>query len=220
MFYPRRIRQREMLGFYASRLETVEINNTFYRMPLDGVVSSWAEAVPSGFRFSVKAHRRFTHQRRLRFQPAQLELFAVALEGLGGRLGPVLFQVPPTTEYTDGWLEQMLARLPRHWKVAFQFRHASWHTEKVYALLEEAGAAICHADGEEEPGPVGRGGFDYIRLRRDRYSPRALRAWAQRLLHRAATGRDAYVYVKHEELGPAYALWLRDACRIAPEAAL
>jgi uncharacterized protein YecE (DUF72 family) len=209
-----------MLAFYASRLETVEINNTFYRMPLDGVVSGWAEAVPPGFRFSVKVHRRLTHQRRMRFQGAQLDLFAMALRGLGHRLGPVLFQVPPTTEYVDGWLEQMLARVPPDWRIAFQFRHASWHIERVCALVEQAGAAICHADGEPVPGPFGRGGFDYIRLRRDRYPPRALRAWADRLLAQIGAGRDAYVYVKHEALGPAYALWLRDACRIAPEAAL
>ena len=209
-----------MLGFYSSRLETVEINNTFYRMPLDGVVAGWAETVPRGFRFSVKAHRRFTHQRRLRLVAAQMELFAMALEGLGESLGPVLFQLPPTTEYVDGWLEQVLARVPRHWRVAFQFRNASWHKQKVYSLLEDAGAAICHADGEEEPGPIGRGTFDYIRLRRDRYPPRALRAWAQRLVAQVVAGRDAYVYVKHEALGPAYALWLRDACRIANKAAL
>ena len=123
----------------------------------------------------------------------------------GERLGPVLFQLPPTAPFEEGRVERIMAQVPPHWHVAFQFRHPSWHTPAVADLLERIGAAFVHGDGEDQPGPVGRGAFLYVRMRRDTYSSQRLAAWGRRIDEWLRTGRDVYVYLKHERLGPLYA---------------
>jgi uncharacterized protein YecE (DUF72 family) len=202
-----------MLAFYAGRLATVEINTTFYGTVAEDVIQSWVDAVPESFRFAVKAPRRVTHVRRERLMQADLSVFVSLLNGLGDRLGPVLFQFPPTAAYQAGRLEAFLPRLPRHWRVAFQFRHPSWHIEPVTGLIEEWGGAVCHADGEPEPGPLGRGAFCYFRLRGEDYSPVALRAWTRRFRGYAEAGRDVFAYFKHERNGPAFAESIRTSAR-------
>jgi uncharacterized protein YecE (DUF72 family) len=194
-----------MLGFYAQRLATVEVNTTFYRTQPEEVVAGWVASVPSEFRFAVKAHRRITHNRRMPNLEEAIRVLAIEANGFGDRLGPVLFQLPPTAPFDEGRVERIAALLPSHWRVAYQFRHPSWHTTEVADLLEGMGAALVHGDGEEVPGPLGRGAFVYLRLRRETYSPQRLSAWARRIAGYLEGGRDVFVYFKHEKLGPLYA---------------
>jgi len=204
-FYPRGLKSSDMLGYYAQRLATVEVNTTFYRTQPAGVVAGWAAAVPPDFRFAVKAHRRITHNRRMPNLEAAIRILAVEADGFGDRLGPVLFQLPPTAPFDEGRIERIAALLPSHWRVAYQFRHRSWHTPEVADLLERMGAALVHGDGEAEPGLLGRGAFLYFRLRREAYSTQRLTAWRQRIAAYLEGGRDVFVYFKHEKLGPLYA---------------
>lgn len=204
-FYPRRIKSTDMLAYYAQHLGTVEVNTTFYRTQPEDVITGWAASVPPGFRFAVKAHRRITHNRRMPNLEEAVRVLAEETDGFGDRLGPVLFQLPPTAPFDPGRVERIVALLPANWRVAFQFRHRSWHTPEVAGLLEQYGAALVHGDGEAEPGLLGRGAFIYLRLRREAYSSQRLTAWAQRVRGYLAGGRDVYVYFKHEALGPHYA---------------
>jgi uncharacterized protein YecE (DUF72 family) len=204
-FYPRGMKPADMLGHYAGRLATVEVNTTFYRTQPEDVVAGWAAAVPESFRFAMKAHRRITHNRRMPNLDEAMRVLALEADGFGGKLGPVLFQLPPTAPYDASRIERIAALLPAHWRVAYQFRHPSWHTPAVADLIEGLGYAFVHGDGEEEPGPLGRGTFIYLRLRRDTYSAQRLSAWARRVERYLQGGRDVYVYFKHERLGPLYA---------------
>ncbi len=194
-----------MLGYYASRLPSVEINATFYGHPSEETVGSWVKAVPESFRFTVKAHHRITHDRKLHATEAELEVFAARLSVFGDLLGSVLFQLPPGAAWEPGLLEGFLPVLRPTWRVAFQFRNASWHTEGIRRTVERAGAAICHADGEPEPGPMGAGPFLYFRLRRDQYVDAELDRWAERFQGYLGEGRDVFAYFKHEALGPSCA---------------
>ncbi|MDQ6883810.1 MAG: DUF72 domain-containing protein [Candidatus Dormibacteraeota bacterium] len=199
-----------MLGFYAQRLDTVEVNTTFYRNPSGETIASWTSAVPPSFRFAVKAHRRITHNRRMPNLEGAIATMAEMVEGLGDRLGPVLFQFPPTAPYDEGRIERIAREVPSHWRLAFQFRHRSWHTAAIADRVEGLQAAFCHGDGEPEPGPLGRGAFIYLRLRREAYSPQRLTAWERRIRGYLTAGRDVFVYFKHESAAPAYAQRLRD----------
>ena len=212
-FYPRRIKSADMLTYYAQQLGTVEVNTTFYRTQPEDVIAGWAASVPPTFRFAVKAHRRITHNRRMPNLEEAVRVLAEEAAAFGDRLGPVLFQLPPTAPFDEGRIERIFALLPLHWRVAFQFRHRSWHTPAVADLLERLGAALVHGDGEEEPGPLGRGAFVYLRLRRETYSPQRRAAWARRIAGYLAGGRDVYAYFKHEALGPLYAQGLATAVR-------
>jgi len=212
-FYPRRIKSMDMLAYYAQQLSTVEVNTTFYRTQPQDVITGWASSVPPEFRFAVKAHRRITHNRRMPNLEEAVRLLAEEASGFGDRLGPVLFQLPPTAPFDDGRIERIVALLPSYWRVAFQFRHRSWHTLEVAGLLERLGASLVHGDGEEEPGPLGRGAFIYLRLRRESYSPQRRAALARRIAGYLVGGRDVYAYFKHEALGPVYAQGLETAVR-------
>ena len=194
-----------MLAYYALQLGTVEVNTTFYRTQPEDVIAGWAASVPPTFRFAVKAHRRITHNRRMPNLEEAGRVLAEEADAFGDRLGPVLFQLPPTAPFDAGRIERIAALLPTRWQVAFQFRHRSWHTPEVAGLLEGLGAALVYGDGEAEPGLLNRGAFIYLRLRREAYSSQRLTAWARRIGGYLEGGRDVYVYFKHEALGPLYA---------------
>jgi len=204
-FYPKGLKAKDMLGYYAGRLRTVEVNTTFYRTQPEDVVAGWVAAVPPDFRFAVKAHRRITHNRRMPNLEDAVRILALEAAGFGERLGPLLFQFPPTAPFDESRLPRIVPLLPSHWRVAFQFRHRSWHTPEVADLIEGMGAAMVHGDGEAEPGPLGRGSFVYLRLRRETYSPQRLNAWSRRIVGYLQDGRDVFAYFKHERLGPLYA---------------
>src|SRR2546430_4629022 len=180
-FDPKGLKATDMLRYYAGLLRTVEVNTTFYRTQPEDVVAGWVAAVPADFRFAVKAHRRISHNRRMPNLEEAMRVLALEANGFGDRLGPVLFQLPPTAPFDEGRIERIAALLPSHWRVAYQFRHPSWHTPQVAGLVERMGAALVHGDGEEGPGLLGRRAFIYLRLRRDTYSAQRLAAWARRI---------------------------------------
>jgi uncharacterized protein YecE (DUF72 family) len=205
-FYPEGLRNDDMLHHYGSQFASVEINNTFYRMPTERTLERWASQVPEAFRFVLKASQRITHHRRLRDVEDPLAYFLSVARQLGSRLGAVLFQLPPNFKADRARLEAFLALLPDDIRVAFEFRHASWLDEETFALLRAHGAALCIADGEKlEPARIASAGFGYLRLRGEGYEDAELRAWAGWIADQAWT--DAYVFFKHEDgaAGPALA---------------
>ena len=209
-FYPGNIKPDGMLAWYAERLPTVEINNTFYRMPNAGVLEGWAGIVPAAFRFAIKASRRITHLAQLKAEPAadSVAYLYENLAALGGKLGPVLFQTPPFLKKDLPRLTEFLALLPAAHQAAFEFRHSSWFDDDVYAALKQAGAALCLSEREDGVPPplVETAPWGYVRLRLETYADADLARWAERL---AATSWQAtYAYFMHEPTAPAYAATL------------
>jgi uncharacterized protein YecE (DUF72 family) len=199
-FYPEKLPADEMLHFYAGRLRTVEINNTFYRMPDQTVLSRWSEQVPDDFAFSVKAPRRISHDRRLREADSDVAEFLRRTAVLGKKLGPVLFQLPPFMKKDLPRLADFLGLLPATLRAAFEFRHTSWQDDAVYEILRARGAMLCMADTDEGETPlVSTSDAGYLRLRREQYDDRDLRAWVEQIA--AQPWHRAYVYFKHEDAG-------------------
>jgi uncharacterized protein YecE (DUF72 family) len=204
-FYPEKLPNASMLGYYAERLGTVEINNTFYRLPRASVLAGWAGTVPDDFRFAVKASRRITHFQKLADAGELLGYLFEVLKALGSKLGPVLFQLPPTFRADAPLLQAFLAQLPAGTRAAFEFRHPSWFDDAIYGVLEAHGAALVGGDldeSERSPPLVRTSGFTYLRLRRESesYSARELEEWAERISGLGVA--EAFVYFKHEVLGP------------------
>jgi uncharacterized protein YecE (DUF72 family) len=200
-FYPERLGAKEMLRFYASRLPSVEINNTFYRLPKEAVLQSWAEQVPPEFRFVLKAPQRITHMKRLKDAASEVEyLFRVATV-LGPTGGPILFQLPPHLRKDMDRLKNFLTLLPEDRAVAFEFRHASWFDDEVYACLREHNCALCAAEMDESDNVnlVDTATWGYLRLRRSEYSQTDLLKWKERIF--AQKWDQAYVFFKHEDEG-------------------
>ncbi len=196
-----------MLAFYAARLPSVEINNTFYRMPKGEVLENWARTTPAGFRFAIKASRRITHFGHLKAEAVadSVAFLYRTLAALGDKRGPVLFQLPPVMKKDVARLEAFLALLPADHRAAFEFRNPTWFDDDVYAALRKAGAALCLSEREdnEPPSMVETASWGYVRLRLETYSESDLEQWARRLAARA--WREVYVYFMHEPTAPAYA---------------
>jgi len=199
-FYPEKMKAEEMLAFYATKLSTVEINNTFYRMPKESVVASWGAQVPESFRFVLKASQRITHMKRLKDAAEPTAYFVGAARALGAKLGAALFQLPPNLKKDLPRLEAFLTLLPTDVRSAFEFRHPSWFDDDVYAALRGKNAALCVAEDEDLKTPmVATADWGYLRLRRQDYGEEALRAYAGEIL--AQPWGDAFVFFKHEEEG-------------------
>lgn len=200
-FYPEDLKPPEMLAFYSRRLNSVEINNTFYRMPSEKVLATWAEQVPETFSFVIKASRRITHQKRLKEAEDEVSYLFKNLGALGDRLGAVLFQLPPYLRKDAERLAGFLELLPEGVRAAFEFRHPSWLDEEISSLLASRGLALVAADSEkEELLSVERtADYGYLRLRRPGYDDAALAAWAERIHEQGWS--DAYVFFKHEDEG-------------------
>jgi uncharacterized protein YecE (DUF72 family) len=198
-FYPKDLAAAKFLPYYAERLETVEINNTFYRMPTAALVEGWAEEVPESFTFAVKAPRRITHIARLTGNALETTEIFVRIAGkLGTRLGPLLFQLPPFQRKDLDKLDAFLSGAPKGPRYAFEFRHETWFDDDVRALLEKHGAALCVAEGEKLESPVwATADWGYVRLRRDEYPDAHLEGWAKKI--HAQKWKEAFVYVKHDE---------------------
>jgi uncharacterized protein YecE (DUF72 family) len=207
VFYPQDMKPQGMLAWYAGRLPTVEINNTFYRMPAAAMLENWARTTPEGFRFAIKASRRITHMARLKADTAadSVNYLYRTLAALGAKRGPVLFQLPPQMKKDLPRLTDFVSLLPEGHNAAFEFRNPSWFDDEVYALLRSAGAALCLSEREDNAPPplVETAPWGYVRLRLETYSEEDLRKWAQRL--RATSWRETYVYFMHEPTAPAYA---------------
>ena len=218
-FYPEDITSPRMLAWYSQRLPAVEVNNTFYRMPNPQVLSTWREEVPGGFRFALKAPQRITHLKRLADVDQPVAHFWKVAAVLGAALGPVLFQLPPQMRRDVARLRDFLALVPAGAQSAFEFRHASWFEDQVFAALAERGAALCVNQSEDLDAPLlATGPVGYLRLRRPGYSVEELAEWAARI--RAQPWHTAYVFFKHEDeaRGPRFALELAAALRADDEA--
>jgi uncharacterized protein YecE (DUF72 family) len=205
-FYPGKMKPEEMLGYYAARLPTVEINNTFYQMPKPAVCENWAKSTPENFQFAIKASRRITHFARLKAEAADSVTYLYKqLESLGSKRGPVLFQLPPNLKKDLPRLAEFLKMLPADHRAAFEFRNDSWFDDEVYAALKSAGASLCFSEREDgsPPALIETAPWGYVRLRLEQYADADLEQWAQRL---AGTGwQQIYAYFMHEPTAPAYA---------------
>ncbi len=208
-FYPADVPSKKFLGHYATRLNAVEINYTFRRLPSAGTLEGWVQQTPPGFAFAIKAHQKLTHILRLK-RNEFTEVFFKAIDPLRvtGRLGPVLFQLPPNLALNLELLSDFLEDVPSDIPLAFEFRNKSWFAEPVYEILEKRGnTALCLAESEKLVVPERiTANFVYFRLRKENYTPDEIaevRAKCDALL---AAGKDAYVFFKHEE-DPAGALY-------------
>jgi uncharacterized protein YecE (DUF72 family) len=217
-FYPAKLASAKFLGYYGSRLNSVELNYTFRRFPTEKLLTGWIDATPPDFKFAVKAHQTITHIKRLRDATFTRD-FLSALEPMGeaGKLGPVLFQLPPFLKCDLPLLKEFLDQLPHTVQAAFEFRHTSWFSDEVYALLRTADASMCEAESEKIETPeVQTGRFSYLRLRKEDYSAKARAELAKTVTSRMEKG-DVFVYFKHEETaeGALYAEALRAATAVA-----
>jgi uncharacterized protein YecE (DUF72 family) len=207
VFYPDDIKAEDMLAFYSARLPTVEINNTFYRMPAASVLENWARATPEGFRFAIKASRRITHMARLKPETAadSVNYLYRNLAALGAKRGPVLFQLPPQMKKDQPRLAAFLKLLPQNHRAAFEFRNPSWLDDEVYDTLRGAGAALCLSEREDNAPPplVETAPWGYVRLRLESYSEEDLQQWGRKLA--ACAWGETFVYFMHEPTAPAYA---------------
>ena len=197
-FYPEDLSNGKMLAYYSGRLPSVEINNTFYRLPRESVVEGWAEQVPAHFRFVIKASRRITHFKRLQAAEDETGYLLRTVGLLGERLGAVLFQLPPNMKQDLERLDAFLSGLGDPGRAAFEFRHASWFEEETYDCLRAHGAALCTADTDEEDAEIVRTArWGYLRLRKPDYDEAALSEWAARV--EAAGWERAFAFFKHED---------------------
>jgi uncharacterized protein YecE (DUF72 family) len=197
-FYPADLPAEDMLRHYAGRFPTVEINNSFYRIPREKVLLEWAEQVPPTFRFVLKASRRITHINRLTDEDGSLAYFLRTVNVLGERLGPTLFQCPPTLRKDLSRLRDFLALVPRTWRAALEFRHDSWFTDDVYDALRAHDMALVGVDEDEGGTPlVPTASWGYLRLRRTQYSEAGLRAWSERVGEQP--WKEAFVFLKHDD---------------------
>ena len=199
-FYPEKLPQAKMLAYYAGVFRTVEINNSFYRMPTAELLGKWAAETPDGFQFAVKSPKRITHDKRLADVAGEVERLGAAARSLGSKLGPVLFQLPPNMKKDVPRLDAFLAGLPGDVAAAVEFRHDSWFGDDVYSCLRARNAALCIADAEDLTTPVeATAGWGYLRLRREDYDRAAVARWGEIIAARPWT--KAYVFFKHEDTG-------------------
>ena len=213
-FYPQKMPAAKMLPYYAEHFSTVEINYTFYRMPNEKILAGWNRETPDHFKLTLKAPKRITHDRRLRDCEESVQMFLRAAQTLGPKLGAVLFQLPPYFKKDLQVLDGFLGMLPADLCAAFEFRHASWLDEEVYARLQARNLSLCVADSEKSSTPLRlTADYAYFRLRDEGYTPDDVANWARSIRDHTAACREVYVYFKHEEQGkgPQFARMLLDA---------
>lgn len=213
-FYPAEVKSKDYLSYYATRLNAVEINYTFRRLPTPSTLENWVKATPEGFVFVLKAHQRITHIQRLK-KAEFTEIFFKAVDPLRvvKRLGPILVQLPPNLKCDEALLLDFLNEIPPGFRCALEFRHASWLKDSVYDLLEQKGAALCLAESDDFVVPeVITGGFVYCRLRKSEYSADDRAVIREKVQALVAGGKDVYVFFKHED-SPAGALYAEELLR-------
>jgi uncharacterized protein YecE (DUF72 family) len=218
-FYPAKLAQKKFLGYYATQLNTVEVNFTFRQLVKETTIRNWIQETPAGFRFGVKAHQVITHIKRLKGTEEFLPRFLATIEPLAsaGKLGPVLFQLPPNLKIDLVLLQDFLALLPRPLPAAFEFRHESWFTDSTWEVLRSRGVALCVAETEERTTPdVTTSSIVYYRFRKPNYPAEERHTMVSRIREHMAAGRDVFAYFKHEET-PEGALYAVDVLRGAGE---
>ena len=205
-FYPKELKKKDRLKFYCSQLNAIEINASFYRKPTRETVEGWAAQAPDAFKFTLKGWQRVTHIQRLRDCGELIKSFTESQRGLGDKMGPTLWQLPPNFKKDSGLLADFLTLLPKDIPAAFEFRNESWLCDETYSQLEKAGFALCIAESADMSTPVIKcAPYGYFRLRREDYVEADLQRWADKI--EALKLEDAFVYFKHEDdaKGPAYA---------------
>jgi uncharacterized protein YecE (DUF72 family) len=214
-FYPAKLPAKGFLEHYAGRLNSTEVNYTFRQLPKPTTLESWVKATPDSFVFSLKAHMRLTHILKLKDAGSFLEVFFRAVDPLrtARRIGPILYQLPPTFKCDVAVLAEFLALLPSDMRHAFEFRHESWLADSVYSVLEKHHAALCQAESEKLVVPhVVTAPFVYARLRKPDYTEDDRAAIAERAAEILGGGRDLFVYFKHEE-SPQGAIYAEELLR-------
>ncbi len=200
-FYPKDLPDKQMLRYYGERFQTVEINNTFYRMPTETLLANWAKEVPEHFAFVLKASQRITHQQRLKGCEENVDYLLKTAAVLGNRLGPLLFQLPPNMKKDLPRLQGFLELVPKGTRAAFEFRNQTWFEEDVFAALREHNAALCiaEAEGDLVVPFVSTADWGYLRLRMPDYADDELKTWGKRV--KEQPWREAFVFFKHEDEG-------------------
>ncbi len=201
-FYPQKLPQKKFLGHYAAQLNTVEVNFTFRQLVKETTINNWIAETPPLFRFGVKAHQVITHIKRLKAAEDFVPRFLATIEPLAraGKLGPVLFQLPPNLKFDAALLRDFLPLLPPVLPAAFEFRHDSWFNDQTWTLLRERNIALCVAESEERSTPdETTASFAYYRYRKPSYSAAERQEMLKVLRGHVAAGRDVYAYFKHEE---------------------
>ena len=201
-FYPEKLAQKKFLNFYASKLNAVEVNYSFRQLVKETTIQNWITETPEHFRFTIKAHQVLTHIKRLKDSEDFLKRFLGTLEALerGGRLGPLLFQLPPNFKADQAVLANFLKALPRTVRAAFEFRHESWFTEATWDTLRDRNISLCVAETEERNTPdVVTADYAYYRYRKPIYTPEEREVMVNRMQEHLAAGRDVFAYFKHEE---------------------
>jgi len=202
VFYPEKIKNDAMLEYYGEQFDTVEINNTFHRMPRVELLKKWAGKVPEDFSFVLKAPRRISHKKGLAGVTEPLEMFAANAGTLGARLGPALFQFPPWFKKDFEILAGLTAAIPGGFRCALEFRHESWFDDETYGFLSDHRLALVVSDQKiADPPVVKTAPFGYVRFRRNGYTDEEMTAWGAKV---AQAGWDeVYVFYKHEDEGAA-----------------
>ena len=201
-FYPEKLPSKKFLSYYSERLNAVEVNYTFRRLPSVSTLENWVSLTRAGFVFPLKAHMRITHILKLKDAADFTGVFLKSIDPLRSarRLGPILFQLPPTLRCDLTLLSDFLSHLPEDLRYTFEFRHASWLVEPTYKLLADHKIALCAAESEKLETPeVITADFIYYRLRKPEYSPedrKEIAAAADRFL---GSGKDVFLFFKHED---------------------
>ena len=198
-FYPTDLGQGDWLGYYAGKFPTVEINNTFYRLPKENVLLEWAAQVPEQFTFAIKASQRITHHARIKPECADALAFLLKNTAvLGSRMGPILFQLPPNLKKDLPRMRAFLALLPDDRRFTIEFRHESWFDDEVLDALREKDVALCIGEQEDFRCPVhSTATWGYLRLHRFDYDPAMLGEWAKCVTTQG--WKETYIYFKHDE---------------------
>lgn len=208
-FYPEGTRSADFLSHYAAQFDASEVNNTFYSLPGPETFAAWREATPAGFEFACKASRYITHMKKLKDPRESVARFFAAVDALGDKLGPILFQLPPNFPINLGRLRAFLDSLPAGYRYAFEFREESWFDEPVYELLDRHGAALVIYDLEGALSPLrATGALVYLRLHGPSseaycgsYDDAALQSWAARIAAWRQDGRHVYCFFDNDEAG-------------------
>jgi len=218
-FYPAKLAQKKFLSHYATQLNTVEVNFTFRQLVKESTIQNWLQDTPAHFRFGIKAHQVITHIKRLKGTEDFISRFLATIEPLAaaGKLGPVLFQLPPNLKADAALLKDFLAILPRTVPAALEFRHDSWFSDSTWDVLKSRNVALCVAETETLATPeVATGPFIYYRFRKPNYTEEERRSMIERIGQHVASGRDVFAYFKHEET-PEGALFALDLLRAVQE---
>lgn len=210
-FYPPKTSPKKYLAFYASRLNSVEVNYTFRRFPTPKLTSSWARETSESFRFSIKMHQSVTHRARLKDVSESISGFLEALAPLGPRLGVVLFQLPPNFKADKELLTSFLEGLPTGFRFAMEFRHPTWNDRAIHDLLRRSGVALCAAEAEiGKTAFLSTASFGYLRLRKvPPYTDGEMKTVQGQVVEILNRVEDLYLYVKHDDEGAAPTTVLR-----------